>query len=112
MALWRNGRPAEALDALERAVRFDPTNLGVMVWAGWILLESGRADQAMAQFSRAARKNPIMADAIIGMALVHLRRRQFDEAEVALERVARLEPSNPRLGPARAEFDAARAVRR
>ena len=83
-----------------------------MVWAGWILLESGRADEAMVQFSRAAGKNPIMADAVIGMALVHLRRRQLDEAEAALERAAMLEPANPRLGPARAQFDAARVVRR
>jgi Flp pilus assembly protein TadD len=64
------------------------------------------------QFARAARMNPIMADAVIGMGLVHLRRRQLDEAEAALERAARLEPGNPRLGPARAQFDAARSVRR
>ena len=112
LALWRSARPADALNAFERAARFEPTNLGPMVWAGWILLESGRVDEAMEQFSRAVRKNPIMADAVIGMGLVHLRRRQFDEAEAALERAARLEPANPRLGPARAQFDAARAVRR
>ena len=112
LALWRSARPADALNAFERAVRFEPTNLGAMVWAGWILLESGRADEAMVQFSRAVRKNPIMADAVIGIALVHLRRRQLDEAEAALERAAMLEPANPRLGPARAQFDAARVVRR
>lgn len=108
MALWRSGRAFEALAAFQRVVRFDPANLNALVWIGSILLEAGRPDEAMAHFSQAARKNPLLADAFIGIGLVHARRRQFDDADAALQRAERLAPTNPRLGPARTQLEAAR----
>ena len=58
MALWRGGRPLEALSAFESALRFDPSNVSALVWMGSILLDAGRADDALDHFAVAARRNP------------------------------------------------------
>jgi len=111
MARWRGGRPIEALSAFERAVRYDPVTLDPHLWMGSILLEAGRPGEAMSHFSYAAGKNPTLADAFIGIGLVHAQRREWDDAEAALQRAERLGPGNPRIAPARAKLEAARAGR-
>jgi tetratricopeptide (TPR) repeat protein len=111
MALWRAGRSTEALETFEQALRFDPSNVSALVWIGSILLDSGQPDRALAHFERAMRRDPMLADASVGIALVMMQRRRFDEAESALSRAAMIDPQNPRLAPARARLESARAGR-
>jgi cytochrome c-type biogenesis protein CcmH/NrfG len=111
MALWRGGRPLEALAAFDSALRFDPSNVSALVWMGSILLDAGRADEALDHFALATRRDPTLADAFVGIALVMVQRRQFADAEGALRRAETIDAANPRIIPARARLESARAGR-
>ncbi len=83
MALWRGGRPLEAL-ARSRA-RCASIRRTSARWCGWVRFCSKPAGPtkrwSISHTPPAA--NPMLADAFVGIALVKVQRRRFDDAESA-----------------------------
>jgi len=87
--LYRLGRPAEAIDAFNRArecnVRHTPLDLG------YALLLQGAVDRAAACFSRMLEVDSVRPRAMVGLARCAIRNGQFDHAlEMALQAAGEL----------------------
>ena len=79
-----DGRTADALAAVDRAVLLDPVNARAWRAAGKVRYSARRYTEAIEHARRALEMRPTLADtnAMIGYSLVHLRR--YDEARTAL----------------------------
>ncbi|HEX8429078.1 tetratricopeptide repeat protein [Hymenobacter sp.] len=56
--LARLGRPTDAADSLQQALRHDPDDAGTHADAGWVALEAGQHHAALDHFRNALRLNP------------------------------------------------------
>ena len=66
-SLYYVGRPLEALDAFERALRAAPQGAGLYNGLGWCLLKLGNRPRARAAFERAIALQPGYDDAVEGL---------------------------------------------
>lgn len=98
----RNGDPAAALVALDRARRIAPTWSELHRLRGVALVADERIDEAIAAFEEALRLEPLDERTHLALADAHSRQQQYAEAALALgSAIARLGAS-PRLHYARA----------
>ena len=112
MALWRGGRPLEALSAFEQRAALRSRRTSAR-WCGWVRSCWTRAGPTRHSLISSTPRVaiPMLADAFVGIALVMVQRRRFDDAESALQRAEMIDPQNPRLAPARSRLEAARSAR-
>jgi tetratricopeptide (TPR) repeat protein len=89
------GRPAEALDWIERAIASRSDNATYHSNAGLVLRSLGRFDEAVAALTRAAQLDPdyVIARRNLGVVLRELGR--LDEAEACFRLVLALDPRDP-----------------
>jgi predicted O-linked N-acetylglucosamine transferase (SPINDLY family) len=100
----QQGRLAEAVALLRRAVELDPTNGAAHHNLGSALRDRGERQAALAAYREAARLAPQLAEAHYGIGLMLVEERAYEEALASLRRAAKL---NPRL--AEAHFQAGNA---
>jgi tetratricopeptide (TPR) repeat protein len=91
----REGRPAEAVEHLEKAVTLHPEYLAARNDLGTQLLALGRLEEAEEQLREAARLNPKAFNPQLNLAIVLVGRRRMAEAAEAAERALGLNPASP-----------------
>ncbi len=92
--LWYAGRPREAIEYLERAVRLDPYHPSVyLTWLGGVYSWSGRYDRAITVLKRAIRREPdyIVNHVLLAAAYAHSGKDEDARAEAA--EILRLNPN-------------------
>lgn len=93
IAAYRAGRPDEALQLAERALRDDPRNPQLRFLRGVILADRRRDDEAVSAFRALVEDFPELAEPYNNLAVVHARRGEWDAARQALEQSIRAVPS-------------------
>jgi predicted Zn-dependent protease len=83
--LEREGRPAEALASVDRAIAKDPRNAGYVVFEGYRYLDLGDSSAAEQSFRRALTIEPANVEARLGLATALARQHRVDEAMAQLQ---------------------------
>jgi len=78
--LANNGKPLEALDAFERIVARDPSDLEARLWTARLSLRLGRLEEAEAQFRFVIERAPAHIDARVGLGGVLTQKGDWSEA--------------------------------
>jgi tetratricopeptide (TPR) repeat protein len=86
------GRPAEAVERFETALRLDAAHVPSLVHLGRVLLELNRLDEAEPRYRRAMEVDPECAAAFVGLGKIALARRDHAAAVDHLETARRLDP--------------------
>lgn len=94
VALRQEGRLAEALGALDRALRLQPERSETHHERGIVLQQQGKTTEALAAFDRAAALEPSSAHAQHGRGTVLRSRGQLTEALAAYDEALRLRPDD------------------
>ena len=79
-SLARNGKSREALDAFERIVSQDPSDLDARLWTARLSLRLGRVSEAEARFRFVVDRQPANVDARIGLGGVLTQQGHWSEA--------------------------------
>jgi predicted O-linked N-acetylglucosamine transferase (SPINDLY family) len=95
VTLGQQGRPAEALPLIEKALSINPK--GVEVWPSYanVLKGLGRLDEALSAYDKAERLNPSDIAIPINRAIALLERGRAEEALQGLDRLLRARPGVP-----------------
>lgn len=93
--LFRQGRPVEALESVERAVKGGPRNLDALNTRGMILGELGRGAEALADFERILAIDPHYADAITNCGVLSGRAGKSRDALTYYDRSLSINPDQP-----------------
>ncbi|MGJ5233268.1 tetratricopeptide repeat protein [Bradyrhizobium oligotrophicum] len=96
-ALLQQGRGAEALKAVEKAVELKPGNAERWQNLGLVLAELRRNDDAILSFQRALELHPGSWDAACNAAILLHQAARFEEALVHLDRCEQLKSGNIRM---------------
>jgi tetratricopeptide (TPR) repeat protein len=91
----REGRPAEAVTHLEKAVSLYPEYLAARNDLGTQLLALGRLEEAEEQLREAARIDPKAFNPRLNLAIVYVGQNRFVEAAEAAEQALALNPTSP-----------------
>jgi peptidoglycan/xylan/chitin deacetylase (PgdA/CDA1 family)/uncharacterized caspase-like protein len=94
MALYREKRYAEALDAFLAATKADPKSALAANNAGFALFRLGRHDEAVTWFERTLALDPQRAVAYVNLGDAQLARKQTAAARTAYERFLTLQPNS------------------
>ncbi len=94
-ALLGEGRAAEALALLDRAIAEDPALPGAHANRALALLELGRSEEALAAATEAARLDPALASAWQTRGAILARGGRMEEAVESFRRAAELGPRDP-----------------
>lgn len=97
LALVRLGRTAEAVEALETALRLDARDLRVRIRLADLYERSGRLAGALEQYLAAAALWPVALPAYLGAARTGLALGRLDDASTALAEAERLAPGHPEV---------------
>lgn len=95
-ALVTEGRPADALALLDRAVAEDPRLAGAQQNRSLALLALGRADEALAAAEAATQLDPDLGEAWLTKGALLARAGRVADALPSFRRAAELRPSDPR----------------
>lgn len=90
-------RPAEAIPALQRAIKIDPQHADAWHNLGRALMLSGRTAEAVTPLRTAVLLKPEMDNAVINLAAALINTGNFTEAVPHLERVRRRIPNWPEV---------------
>jgi tetratricopeptide (TPR) repeat protein len=96
-ALWRRGAYDEALSQMSEVTRLEPTNAGLAVRAGEMLLASGRREVAVTHAERAIRLEPRLASAWALRGRCFLQMNHTERALADLQRAVELSPNDSNL---------------
>jgi tetratricopeptide (TPR) repeat protein len=94
-AIARQGRAAEALPLLDRALALDPSLGPIWFNRGEVLLYLGRTDEAYSTFQKAVSHDPKLGEAFNAMGVILLDRGDRADARVAFERAIEARPERP-----------------
>jgi Flp pilus assembly protein TadD len=87
------GRPDDALAAIERALQSSPADARLRFLKGVILGNQGRSDEAIAVFQALAQQFPELPEPHNNLAALHAERGELDQARQALDEAVRALPS-------------------
>jgi tetratricopeptide (TPR) repeat protein len=102
--LASNGQPAEAIDRLTAAVRYNPNYLEAQMALGDVLRGSGRIEASLAHYAAAIRINPRAAEARFNYAMALVKLRRYGDARAWLEESVRAQGDRPELANALARL--------
>jgi Tfp pilus assembly protein PilF len=94
VAVWRQGRPEEAVEICERALRIKPDDFRVLTNLGLVHLEQQRTVEAADCFRAALRAEPNAFDPRMNLGIALSNLGEFDEAMVWLESALRMRPDS------------------
>ncbi|HYM09615.1 MAG TPA: tetratricopeptide repeat protein [Bryobacterales bacterium] len=83
----------KAIEALEKAVQLDHSNMDARRALGRNLLLAEQWDKALAQYETLAKADPQDPQNYLRLSQIYRQKRQFDKARAALEKAAALSPS-------------------
>jgi tetratricopeptide (TPR) repeat protein len=92
--LMSDERYAEALPALESALRQEPTMPQARLMLGACFSEAGRVNDAKAQFDQVLKEDPESVPALIGLANLLMAERKFDDVVTLSKRTLSMDPRN------------------
>lgn len=92
-ALLTQGRPNEALAAIERGLQQVPDDLRLQFQRGVLLERLGRTDEAIASFLALTRRFPELPEPYNNLATLYAQRGELDRAEQALHEALRALPA-------------------
>ena len=92
-ALQNLGRHTEALEAVSRAVKADPSDIESLSMYGKALQKAGRLDEARTWLSKAVKLDPMNARILYSLGTVQQQDVKYREALLMYERSARLDPT-------------------
>jgi len=90
----RQGRYAEAIGFLEKAVDLDPDNLSGQVLLGWTFHLAGRESAAQKSLQRALERDPDYIQALNALGIVYLVKGDLSSSVATHQRAIKLEPDN------------------
>lgn len=108
LLLLVNGRAAEAVDPLGRAVALNPLLVEALVNLGGAQLQQGDAASADATFRRALRLQPANTSALANRGVIAAQQGRRGEAVALFREVVRLNPSDARARQMLAQLEAGR----
>ena len=91
LALYKEGKFAEAANALKIEVDKDPTNETALVYLGLARVNSGNAAAAVEPLKKAVGQNEKNQQAHFGLGLAYLKLERLDEAMIALDKAWKLD---------------------
>ena len=94
----QENEPAQAIVALEEAVRLAPDDADTRFNLGFLRHQRGDVDTAVEQFKAALRLKPILDRAWYGLGLIYLQRDELAAAIEHLREAAKLQYFNPHAG--------------
>jgi Flp pilus assembly protein TadD len=94
LALWRQGRSAEAEAIYLRACEIEPNDFRILTNLGLALYSLGRLDEAGDSLLKALELEPDTFDAVMNLGLVRSDQGNFAEATQLLERALELRPGS------------------
>lgn len=94
---FKDGNPARALAAYNRAVRLNPENLEAYASRGAVHFFQGNYDLAEADFKFVLEKNPFQADAYTAYGSVLAAKGRFEDALDVLNSAIALNPAKPEI---------------
>jgi tetratricopeptide (TPR) repeat protein len=92
--LMSDERYAEAVPALESALREEPAMPQARLMLGACYSEAGRVNDAKAQFDRVLKEDPESVPALIGLANLLMAEGKFDDVVTLSRRTLSMDPSN------------------
>jgi len=96
MLLEAQGRPGEAIDEYESAVRLDASNSDAVFRLAFLHDLYGDEDRAVELYEDLAARKPAHVNALMNLAVIYEDRGQYQEAYVCLERVLADYPNHTR----------------
>jgi len=108
LMLLMNGRAAEALDPLRRAVALDPLLVEALVNLGGAQLQQGDLAVADATFRRALRLQPDNTSALANRGVIAMQQGRRGEAIALFREVVRLNPNDARAQQMLVQLEAGR----
>ncbi|MHC4607261.1 MAG: tetratricopeptide repeat protein, partial [Planctomycetota bacterium] len=92
---WRRaGEDEKALEAFDRAIRFQPRNLAILLARGNVRFARGDFDEAIEEYTRAVEINPESSMAYCNRGGLHYARGDLRKAIADLDTAVRLNPSS------------------
>lgn len=96
--LLEAGKDARAYEAMEQALRLDPTNPDALNGVAWgIAVDGGDLDRALKLARAAVDREPEAGHIVDTLGWVHFKRREYDEAVRWLRRAVKLAPNSAEL---------------
>lgn len=93
-ALNRSGNPAQAAEAYETGLRFEPDNLGLLIeTANIAFFENDELDVAESKITQVLNLDPTFGDAHLLLGQIESRNGNYDEALQSFEEAIRVKPS-------------------
>lgn len=93
-ALSREGKVAEAIDNLRKAIEIYPNFMMAHSDLGALLLEQGQVDKAIVEFLRALQIDAKAFNPNLNLGIAYLQQRQFNDAAEALRKATSLESNS------------------
>jgi len=93
-ALSKEGKVAEAIDKLRKAIELYPNFMMAHNDLGALLLEQGQVDEAMLEFLRALHIDAKAFNPTLNLGLAYLQQRQFNDAAEVLRKATSLESNS------------------
>lgn len=91
--LLRSGRPAQALERAESALRARPREVQLRFLRAVALNDAGRTEQAFEAFTTLTQDHPELPEPHNNLAVLHAARNDLDKARESLERAVRANPN-------------------
>jgi len=89
--------PGAAMEALEKALALDPSNVKALMHSSWLLGESGRFEEAFEHNRRALALDPLSTAVYHSMGQLYYLSRDFESAVLEYEKSVQLDQSDPSL---------------
>lgn len=93
--LLATGRPAEAVQEIERALQEDPLNSTLLMYRAVNLVAAGRDEEASQAYREILELNPSVSPAHTALSTLSLLRGELDQALALMEKAYALAPSMP-----------------
>ncbi len=83
--------------AIEKALKLEPNNVGVIGAAAWLASATGRLPEAIELYEKAVSLDPLNRGNLLELGIRYMRVGRIDDAFVAYDRVRAINPDYPRL---------------
>lgn len=90
--LGEMGKPADAVDALEKAVAIRPQDTAAIYYLGRLYDEQKLSDKAIVQFEKLVAMDADVVEAYLQLGILYARTKRFEDAQSVLEKAKEKDP--------------------